>query len=107
MDGPGRYRRAFDWRLNREDSDDLATAVGALGDLFSSEMPEILEDYLGISRNRRNNRLALAKLQAHLIDDLVNVESAVKHHRKELEAIGTIATEDPHLESKKKQVKFN
>lgn len=107
MDGPGRYRRAFDWRLNREDSDDLATAAGALGDLFSSEMPEILEDYLGISRKRRKNRLALAKLQTHLIDDLVNIESAVKHHRKDLQSIGTIVADDPDLESKKRRVKFN
>jgi hypothetical protein len=81
MEGPGRYRRAFDWRLNREDRDDTATAASALAALFSSEMPEVLEDYLQTSRRRRNNRLALARLQAHLVDELITVEATIKHFR--------------------------
>jgi len=81
MEGPGRYRRAFDWRLNRDDVDDTATAASAFAALFSSEMPEFLEDYLQTSRNRRNNRLALARLQAHLVDELITVEATIKHYR--------------------------
>src|ERR1700676_5329318 len=81
MEGPGRYRRAFDWRLNRDDLDDTATAASALAALFSSEMPEVLEDYLQTSRKRRNNRLALARLQAHLVDELITVEATIKHYR--------------------------
>lgn len=81
MEGPGRYRRAFDWRLNRGDCDDTVTAAGALAALLSSEMPEVLEDYLHISRKRQTNRLALARLQAHLVDELISAEATVKHYR--------------------------
>ena len=81
MEGPGRYRRAFDWRLNTADRDDTTTAAGPLVALFSSEMPELLEDYLQISRKRRNNRLVLARLQAHLVDELITVEATVSHYR--------------------------
>lgn len=81
MEGPGRYRRAFEWKLTRGDEDGTVIASGALAALFSSEMPAILEDYLDISRRRRSNRLALARLQAHLVDELMSVEETVKYYR--------------------------
>src|SRR5438105_10261956 len=81
IEGPGRYRRAFDWRLHREDREDTVISAGGLTSLFSSEMPEVLEDYLQISRKRRTNRLALARLQSHLIDELITVEAAIKQFR--------------------------
>jgi hypothetical protein len=88
MEGPGRYRRAFEWRLTPGDREATSVAAGGLVSLFSSEMPEVLEDYLSISRKRRNNRLALARLQAHLLDELSVAESTIKHYKakkKELE----------------------
>ncbi len=110
MEAPGRYRRAFDWRIAREDKDGTVVATEALVALFSSEMPAILEDYLDISRRRRNNRLAIAKLQAHLVDELITVEATVKHYRTkktELESGGE-GLEDGRPEDgpKKEDLKF-
>jgi hypothetical protein len=102
MEGPGRYRRAFDWRLNTEDQGDTIIAAGALKALFSSEMPELLEDYLKISRTRRNNRLALARLQTHLIDELITVEATVKHYRDKK----TELEDNPIQDAAKEDVKF-
>jgi hypothetical protein len=83
MNKAGRYRRAFEWKLQRDDQEDTDTAIRALGALFSSEMPAVLEDYLEISRKRSKNRLALARLQAHLLDELLTVEATVKFYRDE------------------------
>jgi len=81
MEGPARYRRAFDWALNIEDKDDTTIALRALVGLSGSEMPEVLEDYLIVSRKRRQNRLAIAKLQVHLVDELLTIEATTKHYR--------------------------
>jgi hypothetical protein len=80
MEGPARYRRAFDWALNIEDKDDTTIALRALVGLSGSEMPEVLEDYLIVSRKRRQNRLAIAKLQVHLVDELLTIEATTKHY---------------------------
>lgn len=91
METPGRYRRAFNWRFNPADQDDTMAATGGLVSLFRSELPEVLEDYLQISRKRRHNRLALARLQSHLIDEIITVAATVSHYRdrkSHLEAAG-------------------
>jgi hypothetical protein len=109
MEGPARYRRAFDWRINRADGHNNAAAAGGLTALFSSEMPEVLQDYLEISRKRRSNRLALARLQAHLIDELVSVETTVRHYRdkkKELERIEIPARNETVQDTSKDDLKF-
>ena len=109
MEGPARYRRAFDWRINRADGHNNAAAVGGLTALFSSEMPEVLQDYLEISRKRRGNRLALARLQAHLIDELVSVETTVRHYRdkkKELEQIEIPDQNETVQDTSKDDLKF-
>jgi len=93
MEGPARYKRAFDWRLKREDGEDTNVAIGALAALHSSEMPDLLVDYLDISRKRRTNHLALARLQTNLVDELVGAEASIKHYREkkaELEQLGNL-----------------
>jgi len=109
MEGPARYRRAFEWRLNRADRENTITAAAGLTALFSSEMPEVLEDYLQISRKRRNNRLALARLQAHLVDELISVEAAVGHYRdkkKQLEQVESKGQHDSQQDITKEDLNF-
>ena len=89
------YARRRDWRLNRTDPAGLNTAVTALSALFRSELPEVLEDYLQISRKRRNNRLALARLQTQLIDELVTVEAAIKRYRDKKAELEEVEKSDP------------
>jgi hypothetical protein len=55
-----------------------------MANLASSEYPDILEDFLDISRRRRNNRTALAKLQIHMLEEIIFQEAAVKHYRAKL-----------------------
>ncbi len=43
----------------------------------------ILEDYLRVSLLRRSNPLPLAKLQIHLLQDLVGAEKAVQEYKKD------------------------
>jgi len=78
---PGKYRRAFDWRLSSATKNSIPTAAEAFVGLADSEYAEILEDYLEISRKRKHNRTALAKLQMQLIDELAIAERATKHYR--------------------------
>jgi hypothetical protein len=89
--------------------DDTAAAVGGFAALFSAEMPEVLEDYLQISRKRRNNRLALAKLQAHLIDELVTAEASIKHYREkkaEVERVELATLGDSEQAAMKRDIKL-
>jgi hypothetical protein len=81
--GASKYRRAFDWRLFATDPDEIPTASAAFAALGSGEHSEILEDCLEISRKRRSNRKALAKLQLHLLEDLLEAEAALKYFKQE------------------------
>jgi hypothetical protein len=109
MKGPARYRRAFDWQLRAGDRDDLDTASAAFATLFSSDWPEILEDYLYISRKRKNNRLALAKLQTHLVDEVASVETTLRHYRNKKAELQHLekwaASQDAGLEADLKLVR--
>jgi hypothetical protein len=109
MEVPGRYRRAFGWRLDGDERDETVVAATAFAGLFSSEMPAILEDYLDISRRRRDNRLALARLQAHLVEELISVEATIKHYRikkTELESAADPRQIDPEQDGTKRDLKF-
>ena len=78
---PGKYRRAFDWRLSHGEPDSLRTEASAMMRLATSDFPDILEDFLEISRRRRKNWTALARLQTHMLEELLVQEGAVKHYR--------------------------
>jgi len=96
---PGKYRRAFEWRLHRADKEAVDSAAQAFIGLSAPEYAEVFEDYLFISRRRRRNRTALAKLQIHLIEELVNCEKAIKHHKQEEEQLMSSSPQAPRTES--------
>jgi hypothetical protein len=56
--------------------------------LGASDFPDILEDFLEISRKRRNNWTALSRLQLQLIQEIVSLESAVKTCKEALGQLG-------------------
>lgn len=80
MDKTTKYRRPFDWRIGHGEA--TPTASAAFARLFTSEYPDLLEDLLQMSRVRRHNRTAIAKLQMWMLQELLVQESAVKHYRE-------------------------
>ena len=83
---PGVYRRAFDWRIStgRESLPDVAAAFVGLA---TDEWADIFEDYLTISRKRQQNKTAMAKLQLHLLEELMLAQAAIKHYREKLDEL--------------------
>jgi len=81
---PGKYGRAFDWRLSHGFDPLSDEAAAGMSRLASSDFPDILEDFLSISRKRQQNPTALARLQLHMLEELLIQESAVKHYRERL-----------------------
>lgn len=75
-----RHRRAFSWRLSEPSANRQNEIVGAVR-LSLGDYPDILEDYLYLSRKRRGNATAIAKLQIHLLHDLAVQEQAVKDYK--------------------------
>jgi hypothetical protein len=67
---PGKYRRAFDWRVSTSERNTLRTVGKVFAGLSASEYKEMFEDYLEISRKRCGNLTWMAKLQLHLIDEV-------------------------------------
>jgi hypothetical protein len=82
---PGKYRRSFDWRVSHGTRDSIKTDTTAMVRLSTSDFPDILEDFLDISRKRSsNNPTALARLQIHMLEELMVQESAIRHYRDNL-----------------------
>lgn len=81
---PGKYRRAFDWRISHSTPDSLPTDMTGMVRLSTSDYPEILEDFLYVSRKRKNNWTALSRLQLHMIEELLVQEDAVKRFKERL-----------------------
>ena len=76
--------------------------ANAITRLSTSDFPDILEDFLEISRKRRSNWTALARLQTHMLEEVLLQENTVKHYRttlRELEDRMGAATADPQLAS--------
>jgi hypothetical protein len=65
----------------------VGTEAAAMMRLASSDFPDILEDFLDISRKRRKNWTALARLQPHMFEELLVQEGAVKHYRSRLKKL--------------------
>jgi hypothetical protein len=81
---PGKYGRAFDWRLSHGPDRLQDEAAAGMSRLASSDFPDILEDFLSISRKRQQNPTALARLQIHMLEELLIQESVVKHYRERI-----------------------
>ena len=79
---PGIYRRAFDWRLSKTDRESIPNVAAAFVGLSAEEWIDIFEDYLTLSRKRIKNRIAMAKLQLHLVEEIMLAQAAAKHYRK-------------------------
>ena len=84
---PGIYRRAFDWRLSHTTKESIPKVAAAFVTLSSDEYADIFEDFLTITRKRRDNRLAMAKVQLHLIEELLIAQSAAKQYREKLDTV--------------------
>jgi hypothetical protein len=84
---PSKYRRTFDWRLSRADKGSRDNEIAALARLASSDYVDIFEDYLQISRLRKANPTAIAKVQLHLVEELLFVEQAVKHYKSKIKEL--------------------
>lgn len=91
---PGRYRRSFSWRISDGTIESQKPELTGMNCLATSELPDILEDYLAIRGNRRHNWSALSRLQLHLIEELLIQEGAVKHFKESLRELGA----DPDAE---------
>jgi hypothetical protein len=78
-----KYRRAFSWQLTEPSANRQHEITGAVR-LSLGDYPDILEDYLYISRKRRGNATAIAKLQIHLLHDLAVQEQAVKDYKSRI-----------------------
>ncbi len=86
---PGIYRRAFEWRISTTQKESIPNIAAAFVGLASDEWAEIFEDYLTISRKRIKNRTAMAKLQLHLVEELMIAQAAIKHYRKKQDELKT------------------
>jgi hypothetical protein len=84
---PGKYSRAFGWRVSTQQSSSLKADLGGLSLLAGSDLPDILEDFLDISRRRRRNRTAISKLQLSMLQEIVFQEAVVKKYKERLEEL--------------------
>lgn len=78
-----KYRRAFNWRVSRGGGN-LASDIAGSVRLATSDYPDVLEDYLYISRKRQHNVLAISKLQLKMLDDLLVQERSIKSLKEKL-----------------------
>jgi len=101
---PGVYRRAFDWRLSKVDKELRPHAAAAFVTLSSDEYADIFEDYLAISRKRKNNRTAMAKVQLHLIEELLIAQTATKRYRERLNELQADAGTAQADDAKKREI---
>jgi hypothetical protein len=53
--------------------------------LASLDFPDIPKDFLEISRKRKGNWTALARLQMHMLEEVMLQEGAVRDYRKLLD----------------------
>src|SRR5262249_30224772 len=65
----------------------IPKVAAAFVTLSSDEYADIFEDFLTITRKRRDNRLAMAKVQLHLIEELLIAQSAAKQYREKLDTV--------------------
>jgi hypothetical protein len=81
---PGKYRRAFDWRLSDVSGAARDRDLTALSRVAKMELLAVLEDLLEISRKRRKNWTSLAKLQLWSLQEVMVQEASVKYWRQRI-----------------------
>lgn len=91
---PGKYSRAFEWRVSVPQPSSLKNDLGGLSLLSGSDLPDILEDFLDISRRRKSNRTAISKLQMSMLQEIVFHEAVVKRHKQRLEELKSSSVRD-------------
>jgi len=84
---PGIYGRAFDWRISRADKESLHDIAAAFVGLSADDWIDIFEDYLAITRKRSTNRIAMAKVQLHLVEEIMFAQGGAKHYRSKLQEL--------------------
>lgn len=102
---PGKYGRAFDWRVSHGSEPLSDEAALGMSHLSSSDFPDILEDFLSISRKRQQNPTALARLQVHMLEELLIQEAAIKHYRERLAELEP-PTASGNADDRQKEIKF-
>jgi hypothetical protein len=102
---PNKYRRAFNWRISHATAESLHTETTATFRLATSDFPDILEDFLEISRKRMKNWTALSRLQLHMIEELLIQEAAVKHYKARLAELEGHVTPANADESRTREIK--
>ena len=103
---PGPYRRAFDWRVSKTAKESIPDIAAAFVGLSSDDYTDILEDYLTVARKRQNNRIAIAKVQLHLVEELLIAQGAIKHYRKKFEELNAgLVTAETASEQVKEDLK--
>lgn len=102
---PGKYSRAFDWRLSYGPDPLSHEAAVGMSRLASSDFPDILEDFLSISRKRQQNPTALARLQLHMLEELLIQESVVKQYRERLAELES-SMASGNVDANRKEIAF-
>jgi hypothetical protein len=84
---PGKYRRAFDSRVSTPNCESLGTELQAMASRSRSDLLDMLEDFLDISRRRLENRTAISKLQLWMMQEIVFQEAVIKRGKRRLSEI--------------------
>lgn len=84
---PGIYGRAFGWRISKTEKDSVSDIASSFVTLSQRDWIDVMEDYIAITRKRIKNRIAMAKVQLHIAEDIILAQSAVKHYRKKFDSL--------------------
>jgi hypothetical protein len=90
---PGMYKRAFTWRITDTSKESISDVAASFVRLSATEWVDIIEDYLSITRRRIKNHTAMAKVQLHMIEDLMLAQGAIKRYRTQYDEL--IAKQGP------------
>src|ERR1035437_1123268 len=106
---PNKYRRAFEWRVSTPVRESRETITEGLLGLSTSDLPDILEDFLELTRRRRTNKTAVSKLQLWMLQEIVFQEAVVKRCKRRLKELGiddALASDEasPEVKSKKREI---
>jgi hypothetical protein len=88
---PGIYGRAFGWRISKTEKDSVSDVASSFVTLSQRDWIDVMEDYIAITRKRMKNRIAMARVQLHIAEDIMLAQGAVKHYRKKFD--GLVAAE--------------
>lgn len=84
---PGMYGRAFQWRIAKTKKESTGDVAESFVTLSTGDWIDVMEDYLGITRKRMKNHIAMAKVQLHIAEDIMFAQGAVKYYRKNFDEL--------------------